>query len=285
MRRVTPVVAATMLLVLAAAALGGVQLLLLDLPLAGLAVCLVGVAVVVLTWKLQVTASTAKDVQRRLKLLAHQLDRPVPAPPKPAPAPPAEPVRTVAEKLTEVGTFTAERSVATDSTGRVAAATTTDADAPFRLFAATNGMGAPEVSPVTRNAIALVGSDALAAHLAAHGTVHRLHPSMSAAELEYSRPTSLVIEEDSLASGPWAGALDPHGASLLLELRVAMAWMRRNTGSIYVLPATGIRGVAADALRADTNVIDEALVEAQGPDPAPSLLTGLHAYRLQGDAS
>lgn len=280
MRRLSPVILGTLGLLALAGVLGGLQLILLGLPLGAAAVLLLAAALGALTLKVHTSSLTGKAVERRVKLLAGTvatLAAARPSTPPAAPAVNAAPEPISAEKLRSIGTYTASPSTTGVAKGRQAAATTGDPDAAFRLFAATHGAGNPDVTATSRRAIAVVGSEALAAALAAIGEVHRLHPGISAAELEHAQPAALVIEEDALSAGPWIGSLDPQGAQRLLELRVAMAWMRRNTGSIFVLPTSGAKPMAADAMRADTTLVDADFVAAQ-LDAPPSLLRTLADY-------
>lgn len=280
MRRLTPVILATLGLLALAGATGALQLLLIGFPLAAVAVLLVAAALAALTLKLHATSLTAKAVERHVKLLAGAVAtiRATPtAPPAPPPATAVDPEPTPAEKLRSIDTYTPQPTASGVVKGRQAASTAPDPDAPFRLFSATHGAGNPDVTATSQRAIAVVGSDALAAALAPIGQVHRLHPGISAAELEHARPAALVVEEDAFSSGSWVGSLEPQGAQRLLELRVAMAWMRRNTGSIFVLPASGPKPMAADAMRADTTLVDEEFLASQADAP-PSLLRTLAGY-------
>ncbi|MCC2594540.1 hypothetical protein LKO27_14130 [Tessaracoccus sp. OS52] len=290
MRKLSKVMVATIMLIALAVALAAVQLMLLAMPLAAAAVVALGGAIAVMAFKVHVSSATSRSVERRVKLLTTARSvpsaAPVVNPPAPVgsatPAPPPAPTRTTAEKLRTVGTYTPQKVAAESTAGRVAASVTPDPDAPYRLFAATHGMGNPDTSAVSRRVLALVGSDRLAAVLADAGDVHRLHPGVSAAEIEHAQPSALIIEEDALNSGPWVGAVDPHGSKLLLELRVAMAWMRRNSGSIFVIPATGAQGLAATAMRADTITIDREFIASLSPEDPPSLYRTLAQYAAGG---
>ncbi len=177
----------------------------------------------------------------------------------PTPHKPDNPNSDSTRKLREIGDWSPPKTASSKANGRIAASVEPDPDAPFRLFAATHGFGAPDVSNVTARSVALVGSNALAERLAAHFTVQRLHPRLSRAELEHARPTTLIVEEDALDSGPWAGALDPHGSSLLSELQMAQSWMSRHAGVNYVLPATNRTHAAAPILYEDAVVLREPL--------------------------
>ncbi len=276
MKQITPVLAVTGLALGLGTVLISVELFLQELPIAAVGVLLLGFAAAMQAWKQQATITILHGVRRRIaQLFTSGSTAARPAPPTTPPAPPAAPTPALApapasrpepdtaSKLRQIGTWTPPKTSYSATHGRNAASVTSDPDAPFRLFAATSGFGAPEVSNVTRRAIALVGSDTMAERLSPHFTVQRLHPRLSAAELEHARPTTLIIEEDALSTGPWAGALEPHGSALLMELRVAQAWMRRNAGINYVLPATRAAHIAAPALRADTIVLEEPLPHAQ----------------------
>lgn len=288
-KQLTPLMTVTILLIGAASLAAAVQFFLLDLPAAALAAVLAGAGVALLAWKIQVTSLTGKTLERQLKLLAAARTAaaaphpPITAAPVVPTAPvtaPAPPERSLEDKLRVVGTYTPPPNVqTTGGPGRLAAGVAADPDAPFRLFAATHGFGAPPASLTSSRAIALIGSGHLAETLGAHGSVYRLHPSLTAAELEHARPSALVVEEDALNSGPWCGALDPHGAKLLLEIRVAMAWMRRHTGAIYVVTSTGRAAVSAAAMRADTILIDDDFTLRQADGGPASLATVLAAHR------
>lgn len=292
-KQLTPLIALTMTLIGAASIAAALQLFLLGLPAAGVSALLAGAGLVLLTWKIQVTSVTSKELQRQFKVasLPRTAAAPVAAAVVPAAAPPvavaavqpaAQP--DIAEKLRRIGTYSPPLGGPTGS-GRSAAGVAPDPDSAFKLFAATHGMGAPAASVSSPRAIALVGSDELAAVLEGYGSVYRLHPSLSAAEMEHARPVTLVVEEDALNSGPWTGALEPQGARLLLELRVAMAWMRRNTGAIYVVSATGRTGATAAAMRSDTIIIDDDFHAQLKPGGPQSLAAVLATHRAGEDTA
>ncbi|SHI73195.1 hypothetical protein SAMN02745244_00933 [Tessaracoccus bendigoensis DSM 12906] len=268
---VTPLLALTEGLVL-----GGGLLLVVDHAIRGDALSAVGalaltLAAALLTWKLHTTGVAVGQLRTLLK------HAPAPAPQVtvvPAPAPQAPDPR---EKLNTIGTFTPETIPGAES-GRIAAAVTTDPDAPFRLLVATKGASG---GGAAGRSLALVGSDGLAQALAGHCAVHRIHPSMSQAEFVSAAPEILVIEEDALNGGAWDGALAPQGSQLLLELRVAMASIRAAEGFIYVIPTRGMQGMAAEAMRADTVLVDDEFAARFTAEDAPdSLLKTLGNYRL-----
>lgn len=170
------------------------------------------------------------------------------------------------EKLRHIGVWAPKRRTPSQH-GRIDASVSPDPDSAFRLFAATNGFGAPEVSNVAGRTIALVGSDALFERLSAHFILQRLHPRLSDAELEHARPSTLIVEEDALVLGPWSGTLEPQGFSLLSELLAAQAWIRQNAGLNYVLPAAKSRA-SIPTLRAEAVVIEESMSTKDAGPPA-----------------
>lgn len=226
-------------------------------------------------WKIHAISLGIRDLRRRPALSSATAAAPAaPAPVQPQPV-------GVTEKLRTIGEFHPERAQGA-SAGRQAAAVSTDPDAAFRLYAATQRTSG---SPRVGRSLGVVGTDALVQKLAMHGTVQRLHPSLSAAEMAKSQPDVLIVEEDALVGGPWRGALESHGGKLLLELRVAMATMRRLQRPIYVIAATGIPGLAAAGLRADTILVDDAYAdEVLRPDAPPSLLATMAGHRRQAVA-
>lgn len=241
-------------------------------PLLAIAALFAAAVAVLVVWKLHSISLDVRELRRR--------PVPVMAPPM-APATPAEPHapagRTLEQKLRDIGVFYPKRASGTIA-GRQAAAVNADPEAPYRLFAATHqtsGHGAGN------RVFAVAGSDRLVTLLEQHGTVHRLHPSMSTAEMAKHDPDVLVVEEDAFQDGVWRGAVDPHGGRLLQELRVAMSTMRKLHRPIYVLAATGIPGQAAPFLRADTIVVDDATTAGTPlADAPPSLLLSMALHRL-----
>lgn len=225
-------------------------------------------AAAAMAWNLMRSGTAIRRLRREQRELSR---RPVivnPAPPAPAPAP--QPTgRDRHARLNHIGSFN-PLSAASASEGRIAGQRPTDPEAAYRLFVATQRPGG--------RAIALVGSQQLEQVVGAHGTVTRLHPGMSAAEVDAASPQVLIVDEDALCQPPWTGAVEAHGAKLLLELRVAMAALRRAEGLIYVLKATNTPGPAAPALRADTTVIDGS-VQLSDPDGSPNLFVDLVRYR------
>lgn len=188
------------------------------------------------------------------------------APVFPAAKEPSPPAPDPSRKLRQIGAWAPRKTLPQHSRGRIDASVATDPDAAYRLFAATNGFGAPDISNVTGRTIALVGSDALTEQLAPDFVVQRLHPHLSSAELEHARPSTLVVEEDALSKGPWAGALEPQGSSLLSELLTAQAWIREHAGITYILPAAERTPCAAAPLWAEAVVIHERLtLHESGP--------------------
>ena len=178
--RLSPVIIA----IITATALAGLLitidfLLADDLLLAAATVLLTGVGLV-MAWKTYAISLGIKELRKR----------PVAAAAAPAPATAAT-QRSVQDKLRHVGDFTPNKASGSVA-GRQAAAVTVDADAPFRLYAATQrGSDSGQAG----RSIVLVGSDELADTLAKHGTVARLHPSMSAAEVAKADPDVIVIDE------------------------------------------------------------------------------------------
>lgn len=274
-RSATPLTIFLTLLIVTSGALVTAEFLLNDLPLVAVAAVLGCAAFVLLAWKIQFISITVRELQRRKP--------PITAPRQPLHTPIAsiptqteKPRRDTAEKLCSVGSYTPTSPAGGGSApGRHAAKVSADPDAPYRLFASTGGYGTQLASPITGRRIALIGSPSLESALQAHGDIQRLHPSVTEAQLMHAQPSTLVIEEDALAQGPWAGALEPHGTRLLNELRVCMAWMRSRAGLIYVIPAKGLTPLAAAALRADTTVVDDIFKENHGADGPASLLDAL----------
>lgn len=257
-QKLTPAIAAIMGLLSAATLLAAIQLFLVDLPAAAAAVLLVGGALVLLAWKVQATSVMTQELKRRLAALS-QMTQQVQAPA--TDVVPAEPV--VPAPVQQIDTPPAPSPLIESPSQR--------------LFVALHGDGS---QPVGR-AIAVVGSYALASRLAAHGPVQRLHPLLSTDELECARASALVVEEDAMGLGPWAGALAPHGAALLAELRESITWVQGNGDFAYVLPATGSRQPSAAALRVGTIVLDGPALAGHTPDAPPSLLRTLAAHRRE----
>lgn len=259
------------LLVLAMVGVAGLTTF-IDLILAGRPVLAVAVPPATgvaawFAWKIHAISLGVRNLRRRP--VASPVPSALPAPREPEPVP-------VTERLRTINVFHPQPQKS-EVPGRQSAAVSTDPNAPFNLFAATRG---GELS--AGRTFAVAGSDALVARLEQQGTVHRLHPSLSAAEMAYADPDVLVVEEDALAQGPWAGTLEPHGGKLLLELRVAMAGMRQRQRPIYVLATTGVPGLAAAGLRADTLVIgDDETRRAMEQDRPRSLATILAEHRAE----
>lgn len=269
-QRLTPAMAAIMGLLTAASLLAAIQLFLVDLPAAAAAVLLVGGALVLLAWKVQATSVMTQELKRRLAALSQQV---------PAPATDAAPsAPVVTAPIAGAPIVTAPVVTALAELTDALPAPSTPAHGPSRqLFVALHGDG----SQPNGRAIALVGSSALASRLAAHGPVQRLHPLLSADELECARASALVVEEDAMGLGPWTGALAPHGAALLAELRESITWVQGNRDFVYVLPATGSRQPSAAALRFGTIVLDGPALAAHAHDAPPSLLRTLAAHQRE----
>lgn len=243
-------------------------------PLLGIAAVLFCGAVAAIAWKTHTTRLAVRRLERRRPVAA---PAPAPAPVAPVATPPAPPTgRPLAEKLTDIGTFQPTKASG-NAAGRQAAAVVADPEAPFRLVAATQRTkGSARIG----RALAVVASDDLVQQLSRHGTVMRLHPSMSAAEMAKADADVLVIEEAALEAGPWAGTLGADGGKLLLELRVAMAAMRSRKRPIYVVTTTGVAGLASAGLRADTLLVDDGLsAQLLSPGAPPSLLKTLATHR------
>ncbi len=251
-KRITPLLAAAAALTAAAVLLIAAELLLAGHILAAVGTVLLGPVVGVMLWKQQATIVSLQRLRQGLG--QSESGRRRPATTSPAPQVSPDP----GGKLRRVGVWTPPKTTYSATQGRAAAQVAADPDAPFRLFAATTGFGSPDVSDVTPRSIALVGSDALAERLRSRFTVQRLHPRVSAAELAHARPATLVVEEDSLDGGPWAGALDPAGSALLTEIRQAQQSIRDADGICYVIPGRRAR-LGAPALRAEAMVVAESV--------------------------
>lgn len=196
-------------------------------PFAAVASVLATIGALALAWNLMRTGTMVRAMRRDLtQLAATQVAQPVPPPRPPEPVAPAAPV---AEPDQEPDRSQSELLAAR------------------RLLNATAG-------PTT---IAMIGSPALAAAVEQRASVQRLHPGMSAAELERARPQALVVEEDALDLTPWAGTTQAHGSALLLELRAAMAAVEAEGGSCYVIASTGQPGPASSGLRSGATVVDQ----------------------------
>lgn len=271
--RLSKLVLLVILGVISTGVLFSVDAVLAGRPLLAISALLAAAMTVLIVWKLHSISLDLRDLRRRPVSVI--------APPAPAAAPPATPTpagRSLEEKLRDIGVFYPQRASGTMA-GRQAAAVSTDPEAPYRLYAATHQAGGRGAGG---RVFAVAGSDRLVALLEQHGTVHRLHPSMSMAEMAKHDPDVLVVEEDAFHDGVWRGAVDPHGGKLLQELRVAMSTMRKLHRPIYVLTATGIPGQAAPFLRADTIVVDDATTEGTPLDDAPpSLLLSMALHRLK----
>lgn len=255
-QKLTPAIAAITGLLSAATLLAAIQLFLVDLPAAAVAALLVGGALVLLAWKVQATSVMTQELKRRLAALS-QVAQVTP----PAPVVPTEPVAPA--PLAQIDSQPAPSPLQETPSQR--------------LLVALHGDG----SQPAGGAVAVVGSDALASHLAAHGPVQRLHPLLSVDEITCARPSALVVEEDAMVLGAWAGALAPHGAALLAELRESIHRVQSNGNFAYVLPATGSRQPSTAALRVGTIVLDNPALAAHTPDAPPSLVRTLAAYRRE----
>lgn len=287
MKRITPLLAAAIFCVAVASALGALQLLSLRLPSGAAAVVLAGIASTIFFWKQQAVIQSQtqlrRDVARTTSAAlqasprdAAELLHSLPAVQQVAQSPTStDPASTVespfppdehatpaaaaiaqdrAARLEQIGVWSPSRT-SSPATGRISASVNPDPKASFRLYTAIHGTGASDNLGATRQSVAMVGSSALADHLATEFMVHRLHPRLSSAELDSSLSSAFVVEEDALDDGPWAGALEPHGSSLFSELQAVKNWMERNHGVSYVLSATGSPRPAAEALRAGSTVI------------------------------
>ena len=109
-----------------------------------------------------------------------------------------------------------------EATGRQAAAVTEDMERPQKLFAATSGMGFFTLHPEGLNLRPIAGivSPSLSKRLAAEYALHPpLHPGMVLLELDRAQPSAIVLEEDALNNGVWAGAMRASGTLLFSDIQ------------------------------------------------------------------
>lgn len=176
------------------------------------------------------------------------------------------PVSERQSRLDAIGVVRPE-VINTSAKGRQAAAVKDDPQRPFRLYAATLGLqDRPEsATEGTGRRIAVVGTASLVERLSTDYAVTRLHPGLSRAEFEASRPSALVIEEDGLRTGSWFGTLHAGGVKLMQELDALIEASRERGIMVYA--------VASDSLELSTTTLRERVSLVIHPDE-PTSATG-----------
>jgi hypothetical protein len=168
-----------------------------------------------------------------------------------------------------------------EATGRQAAAVTEDAERPQKLFAATSGMGFFALHPegLTRRPIAGIVSPILSKRLAAEYALTRLHPGMVLLELDRAQPSAIVLEEDALNNGVWAGAMRATGTFLFSDIQRVLTWAKVRQQTVYVLPTRSPQ-LYTDELRRQASYVVRSGLRPPGLDADVELplLESLIAY-------
>ena len=141
--------------------------------------------------------------------------------------------------------------------GRQAAAAESDPELGRKLARLVIPLETDHARSLERRAVAVITTEDVRARLSAGFDVTAIRPSIGAMQIDVGGFSSLVIEEASLTSGPWAGVLDASGTMLYEQLRDLLAAAKSQGTAIILLAADSPASTFSVELRRLANLTVE----------------------------
>lgn len=132
--------------------------------------------------------------------------------------------------------------------------------------------------------LAVLGSSALASLLGSEYSIHRLHPSISRAQISGKCINALIVDQSELSRGLWAGTESAIGTHLANELLWLMDYMRRENVPVFFIRCKGIPDVFTEEfIKRSTLTVDSNFnYHEWGEDLALPLMDALVEYSEKG---